>query len=1014
MADLGILIRIQATGADNVEAKIKRVSASADDLERRSNEAGKKVDSLGRSLDHAGKSAHRASEYMNIAGKAIAGVVTIQAIRKIFDIGDNYRAMSERVRMATSSLGEFHYVQERLMRSVNVSYRSLSEAQEMFIMTSGNLRDMGYSLSQALDITDSLSFAFVRNATSAQRAEYAINSYDRALSKGVMNGEQWRVFSGAVETVAKNIGDVYGKTALEIDRMGHDGLLTIEMINEGLRQSLNENRVVADSMFNSLNDAATRFGNAFNVKWGEVNESLEITSTLASGIILIADNLEYALIPALGLGAIGAGKLTSSALLSANSFRAATLESFRYQTALAKMTGVSKLAAQSMVTTSIAARGLSSAMSFLGGPVGILSTVVAGLSIYSLSTKDAALDTRELESRVHNLSESIEGMTANIAAAAKIELMKDFLAVQKEVDQLEYDLERATRGIEQVTHRLNNQQMSPATYRGHIEALERLKTEQTILRGELDRTDRTLGLIGNTLSDLSVKAETAGGHLFAMGAWSEIIGFNSLIKGGADQQAIFNTNTQELSNILKNVEEQYRNIGLTTSQITLNRALELDIGLKEFALLKQMLDAIDGAPKIGGSGKTSLNYYDDALKNLNNELITTKTLTDDLLMFGDPSQYTAFREMNMELNDTKGVLASLLPAQKAVLEMKAKELDSQKQINAILTLGRDKSKELDDLEFEISLWGKSQKEIERLTYFRNLDNDAHLISIGMTEENIGALSRLIEKMRERYLLMEESKEIQENSIGAGLEAGMQQYIDNIGNMRDQFAGATESVLGHMEGFLVDFAHTGKLNFRDMTTSILQDISKMMIQMAMMQAVTGMQGWFKGLGWFSSGGSVPTQAWSGGLIPEYATGGRVIDFSGGGFTGMGGMFEPKGIVHGGEYVMSKAAVNNLGVGYFEQLHDLAKSGRGFASGGSVGSSSIPPAYMVGNVPNNQRPAQQSQPSGDIVINQTINYQSSNNGEEDGKNAGREFAKGFKTEVKRILADEQRAGGMLYRR
>lgn len=45
-----------------------------------------------------------------------------------------------------------------------------------------------------------------------------------------------------------------------------------------------------------------------------------------------------------------------------------------------------------------------------------------------------------------------------------------------------------------------------------------------------------------------------------------------------------------------------------------------------------------------------------------------------------------------------------------------------------------------------------------------------------------------------------------------------------------------------------------------------------------------------------------QHWKGGLVKGYANGG---------YTGDGGKYEPKGIVHGGEYVMTKAATSRLG-------------------------------------------------------------------------------------------------------
>jgi hypothetical protein len=58
----------------------------------------------------------------------------------------------------------------------------------------------------------------------------------------------------------------------------------------------------------------------------------------------------------------------------------------------------------------------------------------------------------------------------------------------------------------------------------------------------------------------------------------------------------------------------------------------------------------------------------------------------------------------------------------------------------------------------------------------------------------------------------------------------------------------------------------------------------------------------------------------------------VGFAGGGYTGDGGKYEPKGVVHGGEYVFTKEETAKAGR---ENLAMLAKSLRGYDVGGFVG-------------------------------------------------------------------------------
>ena len=74
---------------------------------------------------------------------------------------------------------------------------------------------------------------------------------------------------------------------------------------------------------------------------------------------------------------------------------------------------------------------------------------------------------------------------------------------------------------------------------------------------------------------------------------------------------------------------------------------------------------------------------------------------------------------------------------------------------------------------------------------------------------------------------------------------------------------------------------------------------------------------------------------------------VAGFSEGGYTGAGGKYEPKGVVHGGEVVIRKEVVDQPGMK--DYLIGLNRSGKpGYASGGFVGSHAMSPAFTAPTV------------------------------------------------------------------
>lgn len=144
------------------------------------------------------------------------------------------------------------------------------------------------------------------------------------------------------------------------------------------------------------------------------------------------------------------------------------------------------------------------------------------------------------------------------------------------------------------------------------------------------------------------------------------------------------------------------------------------------------------------------------------------------------------------------------------------------------------------------------------------------------------------------------------------KAGFTHAWADIGNeVNDVYTNIgdiTKNAFNGMASVLTDFVMTGKASFSDFARSIIGDITNMLIKMALFNSLSAA---FGGGGTFSFANMLSK------------------GFSGGGYTGDGGKYEPKGVVHGGEFVFTKEATQRLGP---ENLYRLM---RGYASGGLVG-------------------------------------------------------------------------------
>lgn len=242
-------------------------------------------------FDDTDESADNLNTTLSKLAATIKLIFAAGALREMAKMVQSYQEMAERVQMATSSQAEFESVQRRLLNTANGTYRSLAEAQELYIRSADGLRSMGYSTKQAIDVQDSMSYAFVKNAASADRAESAISAFTKAINTGKVSADQWESITTAIPTVINDIASASGKTAGEIRALGAAGKLTASDLSEGLRQSLDDNTAAAAGMSNNLTDASVRMKTAFTEVLVAIEDQTGALQTFTNGLIAAADTI---------------------------------------------------------------------------------------------------------------------------------------------------------------------------------------------------------------------------------------------------------------------------------------------------------------------------------------------------------------------------------------------------------------------------------------------------------------------------------------------------------------------------------------------------------------------------------------------------------------------------------------------------------------------------------------------------------------------------------------------------
>ncbi|HHQ6596579.1 TPA: tape measure protein [Serratia fonticola] len=248
------------------------------------------------------------------------------------------------------------------------------------------------------------------------------------------------------------------------------------------------------------------------------------------------------------------------------------------------------------------------------------------------------------------------------------------------------------------------------------------------------------------------------------------------------------------------------------------------------------------------------------------------------------------------------------------------------------------------------------------------------------------------------------------------QASMQLYAAQ-GDMQkmavDMFQTAKERAGNMLTGLLTD-TQTFKEGVTNLFASLTQSIVQNLIDMAaqavvtssIMQTITGVVGGLAGgIGGAASGvtgaaGSAGTGAM--GLSTNFAA------YDLGGFTGVGGKYEPAGVVHRGEFVMTKEATERIGV---DNLYGMM---RGYADGGLVS-----PSPVAGSS-SGVRALTASQPigsgmgggtGGNVYVTINENGSTSVAGGGEGENFARELTAVFRREYIKLRDKDLRQGGAI---
>lgn len=927
------------SGINNAQGRVKRFTDTTT----------KQLNNIERSMN----SLNRVSANLFKAGIAGFGVNQLKGF------ADGYTEIQNKLRLVESASISSSKGLNNVFDIALKTNQSINATSGVYQRFAQNAETLKISQAQIASLTETVSKAVAVSGASAGAADAALTQFGQALGSGILRGDEFNSVMEQTPALAKAIATGLGVTTGELRNMAKEGKLTMDVLVPALERA----KESVDDQFNTrilTISAAFENLNTSTIKWiGELDKSTGASEAFAKAINEIANHLTVVASLAAGAGVIwSVGKIRT--------WIAASIQASAAMSAQAAATRNLTAAQQALTATG---KGLGSALGFVGGPLGLLTLgLSAGVGVFLDYQQKTESARQELLSFADSLDVTT-GKLANTSAAVldgmKAKLEQSITAQKDEIKRLEEEYEKLNRIIEQgkqIAQQSGKAEdsvylsaLAKATQDLAIKKAELAKANEKLTKSEddlktiigqvpvaefhdklrsllptLDMSKVNIDNIGFSLDDLNrifPSAESGAASITSaverMGAMAILVAsqFNALgfsVQNALSDKAtklIERNNRQIAINKEKDPTKKRR---LQAEDNALNSGFEKDsadfsaVVDSNFALLGSQAE-IKAAKKSGGSKVDYVKQYTDQLSEMERRLSEIRANAQDISVFGQISQYQELNKITQDIAVNGEKYAHFGADGLAKLKDMAAQIDAAQQGVAIAQFTYDNGEKLRAMEFELKLLGKTRQEQELIQYNHQLDLEAARLKIGMSQKNIAKLDEEIAKLKERRAVIQETENKRKSDPIAGIKDGINQIQDTVGDVAGNISDITQKAFNGMSDALTDFVVTGKADFRSLAQSILKDISAMIVKMMLFNAIKSAA---RALG-YSDGGYV-----------GYSSSG----YSSGGYTGDGGKYTPAGVVHRGEYVITKEATSRLGVGFLNHLN----YGRGYATGGAVGS------------------------------------------------------------------------------
>ncbi|MEA0180815.1 phage tail tape measure protein [Escherichia coli] len=337
MATLRELIIKISANSRSFQSEISRASRMGQDYYRTMQNGGRQSAAASREMRRAlaevtDQINTAKSSALNMAG-AFAGAF---ATGHLISLADEWNSVNARLKQASQSSDDFQVSQRELMAISQRTGTAFSDNASLFARSAASMREYGYSSEEVLKVTEAISTGLKLSGASTAEASSVITQFSQALAQGVLRGEEFNSVNESGDRVIRALAAGMGVARKDLKAMADNGKLTADKVVPALISQLGALRDEYAAMPDTVSSSATKVENAFMAWVGGANEASGVTKTLSGVLNGLAGNIDTVATAAGALVAVGVARYFGNMASSAGSATAGLITAARNEVALAE------------------------------------------------------------------------------------------------------------------------------------------------------------------------------------------------------------------------------------------------------------------------------------------------------------------------------------------------------------------------------------------------------------------------------------------------------------------------------------------------------------------------------------------------------------------------------------------------------------------------------------------------------------------------------------------------------